>query len=287
MLRSLVLGVLLFYFPVLFRGSGPGTDGRNAGGTFSRGMKSRATESFDVKYYRLNLRVTANPQYLQGDVTITGVCTRSLAAPLVFDLRQSMRVDSVKIDGAPESFTQDSTSLSINFSPEFAQGSGITARIYYQGTPEATGFGSFVFSSHSGVPWIWSLSEPYGAMDWWPCKDHPYDKADSADIYVTCDSSFRVGSNGRLVSVAANGDGTKTHHWAERYPIASYLISVALTNYVQFSDWYKYSADSLEILNYVIPEHYDLARSQLSVTAGMLDIFSGMFGAYPFLKEKD
>ena len=98
--------------------------------------------------------------------------------------------------------------------------------VWYQGVPDPAGFGSFLFSAQNGIPWIWSLSEPYGARDWWPCKDNTIDKADSVDIRITC--PFRA--EGRLERPAAarvtdNGDGTTTFHWAERYPIAAYLVS--------------------------------------------------------------
>ncbi|MDI6767501.1 MAG: M1 family aminopeptidase [Bacteroidota bacterium] len=252
-----------------------------------QGLKSVASEWFDVSYYRLNLIITANPQLLNGIVTIKGICRGQLSAKLVFDLMNSMHVDSVKVDGMLNSFVQEAASLNINLDFVFPAGQWLTIDIYYRGLPVSTGFGSFMFGAHGDVPWIWSLSEPYGARDWFPCKDHPSDKADSADIIVTCDSSFKVGSNGKLVSVKVNGDGTKTHHWQERYPIASYLISVAITNYEQFSNWYKYSPnDSMEILNYVLPENLYSALENLPRTVGMLEIFSDMFGLYPFINEK-
>ncbi len=144
-----------------------------------------------------------------------------------------------------------------------------------------------MFASHDSVPWVWSLSEPYGARDWWPCKDHPLDKADSVDVRVTCDARFKVGSNGRLVSITPRGNNLHTYAWSERYPIATYLVSVALTNYQEFSDWFRYGpADSMQILNYVLPEQYATVRPQAAKTVDMLAIFSRLFGLYPFIKEK-
>ncbi len=252
-----------------------------------QGSKSIASGWFDVSYYGLNLTIAINPQYLKGFITIKGVCREQGSALLRFDFMNSMHVDSVKVNGVLSPFTQNPTSIDIKLDFIFPSGLWLTVDIYYRGLPESTGFGSFMFGSHGDVPWIWSLSEPYGARDWFPCKDHPSDKADSADINVTCDSSFKVGSNGKLVAVINNGDGTRTHCWQERYPIASYLISVAITNYEQFSNWFYYSvADSMEILNYVIPEKLSLALTELPKTVDMMKIFSNLFGEYPFIKEK-
>lgn len=67
---------------------------------------------------------------------------------------------------------------------------------------------------------MWTLSEPYGAEDWWPCKNSLTDKADSIDIVITCPSGYRVGANGLLISETTVDDKI-TYYWKHRYPIAS------------------------------------------------------------------
>jgi aminopeptidase N len=254
----------------------------------SRSRSSVASTDIDIKYYGLNLHVTTNPDYLRDGVTIGFTSTADSSTSIVLDLMRSMTVDSVIQDNAACSFVQDSASLTITLAHAALRAQPQSVQIFCQGTPVPTGFGSFEFSTHgASVPWVWSLSEPYGARDWWPCKDHPQDKADSSDIIVTCDAAFRVGSNGRLVAVTDNHDGTVTYHWHERYPIASYLISVAITDYASFSNWFHYSpSDSMEVVNYVLPENFSAATSALPLTVDMLAIYSGIFGLYPFVTEK-
>ncbi|MDP1676570.1 MAG: M1 family aminopeptidase [Bacteroidota bacterium] len=250
-------------------------------------VSSLASNWFDVTYYKLELDITAPPNYLKGIVTAAGKCLQNNSQVLTLDLTNTMRVDSVLVDGAKNTFVQKSSSFEITLNRAYQSGEMLSVIIYYQGTPIISGLGSFSFADHNGVPWIYSLSEPYGARDWWPCKDSPSDKADSADIIVTCDSIYKVGSQGILVSVVNNGSGRATHHWKERYPIASYLISIAVTNYVQFSNWFRYSpTDSMEVLNYVLPEHYTDALQSLPKVIDMLSIFSDAFGLYPFINEK-
>jgi aminopeptidase N len=248
---------------------------------------SSASTWFDVTYYRLDLDIVTTVSYLKGKVTVAGTCLADSARTLTLDLVNQMRIDSVLMNGQRCIFTQRDNSFDITLTRLYHSAESLSVDIFYEGVPIATGLGSFVFSSHSGIPWVYSLSEPYGAKDWWPCKDDPGDKADSADILVTCDSTFRVASEGTLVSVMNNGDGTSTHHWSERYPIASYLISAALTNFIQFSNWFHYSeTDSMEVLNYVLPEHYAEALQNLPRVIDMLKIYSNLFGPYPFVKEK-
>ncbi|MFZ4622095.1 MAG: M1 family aminopeptidase [Bacteroidota bacterium] len=252
-----------------------------------RSVNSSASGWFDAIYYRLELTFTTNPNYLSGVVTAQGTCRQNNSQILSLDLAGVMHVDSVRVNGAACSFFRRTNSFDITLARPYQSGEMISAEIFYGGIPAASGLGSFLFTNHNGAPWIYTLSEPYGASDWWPCKNMVDDKADSADIIVTCNSYLKAGSNGILISSVLNGNGTITYHWKERYPIAPYLVSVALTNYLQFSNWFRYSAtDSMEVLNYVLPEHYAIAQQELPKTIDMLTIYTGLFGPYPFLKEK-
>ena len=154
---------------------------------------SAASTWFDVTYYRLVLNILTQSNSLKGTVTVTGICRQSTSI-LTLDLMNTMHVDSVLVNGQNTPFTHKSDWFDISLARSYAIGEVLSVDVFYEGVPIATGFGSFIFDTHSGVPWVYSLSEPYGAKDWWPCKDDPGDKADSADIIVTCDSTLKVGS---------------------------------------------------------------------------------------------
>ncbi len=246
-----------------------------------------AGETFDVSYYKIDFTLTTSPEYLSGMVRMEAVSTVSNLTAITLDLMNSMNVDSVKVGGVTAVFVQNPATVDITLDRSYTVGELVTVMVYYQGVPGSSGFGSFEFSSHSGTPWVWSLSEPYGAKDWWPCKDHPSDKADSVDILVTCNSAYKVGANGKLQSVTNNGDGTVTYYWKEVHPISTYLVFIAVTNYAEFSNWFKYSpTDSMEVLNYVLPEHLASAQAGLPRAVDGLEIFSDLFGLYPFINEK-
>lgn len=254
---------------------------RRSAGEVSSGQNIHPT------YYQIVLAITTSPEYLRGDVTMKAVSRENGVGTIRLDLMNNMTIDSVKAGGVPAVFVQNPSTFDVTLDRAYNIGEVMTVEIFYRGRPGSSGFGSFSFTSHLSIPWVWTLSEPYGAKDWWPSKDHPSDKPDSTDMIVTCDSSFRMGSNGILVSVVNNGDGTKTHHWKERYPIATYLVSIALTNYAQFSNWFKYTpTDSMEVLNYVLPEDLSYAQSGLPHAVEGLAIFSDLFGLYPFIQEK-
>ncbi len=252
-------------------------------------LASAASPEIDVTYYFLNLTVSTSPaaNLLSGDVLIKAFNRSDSLSSIVLDLMKTMTVDSVTVGGSRTSFSQQPQTLTIALDRTYHRDEIIAVRVIYHGVPLATGFGSFYFSNHNGTPWVWSLSEPYGSRDWWPCKDHPHDKADSSDVWITCDSRFKAGSNGKLIAIIDNGNGTHTYRWSERYPIASYLISIAVTNYAEFTNWFRYTAtDSMPVVNYVLPELLPYAQQSLLVAVDALGIFSNAYGLYPFIKEK-
>ncbi|MFH0990450.1 MAG: M1 family aminopeptidase [bacterium] len=252
---------------------------------------SLGQETFDVTYYKLDIKITTIPNYLNGSVTMTARSLVNGLSSITLDLMDTLKVDNVKIGNTTKAVIQARSNFTFSLDRSYNQGELFTVTVNYQGLPGSSGFGSFSFDkSRNGVYLVSTLSEPYGTKDWWPSKDHPGDKADSADIWVTCDASFKVGSQGKLVSVVDNGNGTKTHKWSHRYPIATYLISMAMTNYAEFTHWFKYSAnDSMPVLNYVFPEQLQSNPAMITqgaLTVGMLQIYSDLYGLYPFIKEK-
>ena len=159
--------------------------------------------------------------------------------------------------------------------------------VFYHGTPTTCGFGSFVFDSHAGIEHVWTLSEPYGARCWWPCKDDPSDKADSVDIVVRVPESQIVASNGNLIYEVSLGDGRKEYRWEERYPICTYLVSLAIYPYTVWHDQYiSTNGDTLPLDYFVFPDRYEYSYSNYLLTKDMISLFASQFGEYPFMDEK-
>ncbi|AFK04496.1 Peptidase M1 membrane alanine aminopeptidase [Emticicia oligotrophica DSM 17448] len=246
-------------------------------------------DKIDVTYYKLNLNISHAQQYLKGEATI-GFKLKLASNTCFLDLRSPLRVDSVKLDGKRISFTQETSKVNLTFDKTYSVGQALSVIVFYQGKPNTSSLGSFTFSTHgsSNAPVVWSLSEPYGSPDWFPCKDTPADKADSSDVWITMPSSFVSVSNGVLEKMVDNKDNTRTYQWKNRYPIAQYLISIACSNYIEYKNYFKYSdKDSMTVNHFVYPESFTVAtKTQLDQTPFMLKLFSEKFGLYPFIKEK-
>ncbi|MFK7950243.1 MAG: M1 family aminopeptidase [Saprospiraceae bacterium] len=250
--------------------------------------KSLLTNSYDLKYHRLELEVDPNIYYIKGNITSYFLVKQNNINSIYFDVSDSLTVDSVLYHGMQLTFERSERDiLKINLPNSLSQNTLDSLTIYYQGEPSTgEGFGSFVQDFHENEPIIWTLSEPYGAKDWWVCKQSLADKIDSVDIFVTVPKGNKVASNGLLISEIEQGNEV-IFHWKHRYLIETYLIAIAVTNYVEFSDYFNSpNNDSLLVLNYVYPEDSARFRNKALRTLDFLEIYNELFGEYPFINEK-
>jgi len=245
-----------------------------------------ASSNFDINYYRCEWEVDPSIRYIKGKVTVYF----TLLAPsntVSLDLMSPLAADSILENNQQLSFTNTNNTLIVNFLNQKQIGEKDSFTIFYQGVPPTTGFGSFIQTNHSGTPVMWSLSEPYGSRDWWPCKNGLDDKADSIDIYITHPSQYKAASNGLLQSETFSPDSTKiTAHWKHRYPIATYLICMAITNYTVFSNSIQIGNTALPMITYCYPESIVEFQAGIQSTIDAMQLYHNSFGPYPFINEK-
>ncbi|HMJ45695.1 MAG TPA: hypothetical protein VK498_00100, partial [Ferruginibacter sp.] len=194
-------------------------DGHQRVGSTSE--SSFASDNFDVKYYRCEWDIDPAVRFIKGKITVYFTVS-SASSSITLDMMSPLVADSIKQRSSLLSFAQPSNTLVVNISASINPGVLDSISIFYKGVPPNTGFGSFIQQLHAGVPVMWTLSEPYGARDWWPCKNGLNDKADSIDILVTYPVGNKAASNGLLQSETITAGGTKMiSHWKHRYPIAT------------------------------------------------------------------
>lgn len=234
---------------------------------------------FDVLHYRVAISVDPAIHFIAGTVSADILATSPTLDSLTFHLADNMNIGAVALDGAPVPFLHDGGRIAIPTGGFFAAGDTISLSVSYDGYPLDQGLR---FRSES----IYNVSEPDMARNWFPCYDHPWDKA-TAEMIVTVPDTLYCASNGLLEASTHNPDGTITWHWRTRYPLPTYTASIAVAPYEIFSHWYHYSElDSMEMPNYVFPDRMDAARVTLSNVPAMMEYFAGRFGDYPFLQEK-
>jgi aminopeptidase N len=248
---------------------------------------SMASNNYDVKYHRCKWSVDPASNFIDGEVSTHFVSLTSGLNSITLDLTLQLTVDSVQYHTQNITFNHSANdALVLNLPTTIALGVLDSVTVYYHGVPGNSGFGAFIQSTHNNIPIIWTLSEPYGAKDWWPCKQTLNDKIDSLDIVVTTPMNYRVGSNGLLLDEYVQGTN-KIYHWKTKYPIAAYLVAFAVTNYAVYSDYVSQaSGNNLQVLNYVFPEDSVYASNLTPDIINTIQFFDSLTIEYPFSQEK-
>ena len=249
---------------------------------------SEMQEKIDISYYDIDISIDIESEQISGNVFLSGSVGLDQPDSIELDLSNSMTVDSIYVNNLLTVFDHDDNKIKIPTLEEtLTEGYDFNVQIFYHGQPTSTGFGSFNFDTYNGIPHLWTLSEPYGARDWWPCKDDPSDKADSLEISVTLQEDQIVVSNGLLIEEVSIGNNLKKYTWFESYPISTYLVSITSYPYTVWHDEYiGLNGDTLPLDFYVYPDHYEMVHDNYLLTKDMMKIFAEKFGEYPFMNEK-
>ena len=247
-----------------------------------------AQDDFDVTRYRLDLIFDDIARTVEGSVEITATSLVDGLETVTLDLWSNMNV-AVVTQGFPFiPFSHDGNFLHVSLPQPADMGESFTFKVVYNGTP-LTGFGSFgwnKYGSSGDGEAVWSLSEPEGARIWWPCKDRPDDKA-FVEEWWTVKSSWIATGNGVLAGVDDMPNDRKRYRWVATNPLPTYLVSLAASNYLSYSESYTpIEGGSMPVDHYVYPEDFQDAQVSLSVTVPMLEFYSDLFGEYPFVDDK-
>lgn len=250
------------------------------------------TANYDVIYHKLEFTVNPAVYSIAGKVTTTFTALSDMSS-VTFDFYKkspgSFNISSVKRDGVNLSFVHNNThELVITFPSTLTAGNSATVEIVYNGAP-STAEAAFTTGTHSGTPILYTLSEPYGARDWWPCKQDLNDKVNSIDVYITAPSQYVSVSNGIEPSAPVITGANKTTHFHHGYPIPAYLIAIAVTNYSVYNQQGglgTVGSPFFPIVNYIYPETAASTQTSLAVTPTIINLYETLVGNYPYRNEK-
>ncbi|WP_395049521.1 M1 family aminopeptidase [Flavobacterium sp.] len=244
------------------------------------------TANYDITYHKLEFTINPAVYFISGKITTTYTALSDMAS-LTFDLSNTLTVSSVKRGIDNLTFTQSATELQITLPATQTTGTSETVEITYSGAPSSSGFGSFMQSTHGTSPIIWTLSEPFGALNWWPCKQDLNDKVDSIDVYITAPNQYTSVSNGVEPEAPVINGSDKTTHFHHNYPIPAYLICMAVTDYSVYNQTGGTIPNQYPIVNYIYPENLTpTLQNQLAQTPLILNLYENLFETYPFHNEK-
>jgi hypothetical protein len=261
---------------------------------------NRGADTYDIHYYRFDLNVTTASTALSGNVTFKATVLGSGMDTFWFELRSFMAIDSVVFNGQRwlgAQLIRVGEVVRLPLPTTLPTGAALECRVFYGGTPSGAGFFAGVTSAASstwGVRATWTLSEPFGAPDWFPCKQDLWDKIDSVDFVGNCANPNKVASNGILVSTQSLPNNRTRFEWRTRYPQAFYLIAFAVAPYTEYLNYARpVAGDSVLIQHWIYNANNSSGQSclnfwlsNLNQTPDMLERFSRQWIYYPFRAEK-
>ncbi|MCB0805280.1 MAG: T9SS type A sorting domain-containing protein [Bacteroidales bacterium] len=255
-------------------------------------QKVKGDTNINVLFYYIDIEIGVYAPWVEGDVSILFEPVVANLNTVSINLNSSLNVDA--ISAPAESFYQDNDLIVITLDGDYNPGDQLEITVSYHGIPVlAGGYKGMRYESHgNGEPIIATLSTPYLAHYWYPCKDGPEDKPDSMYMDITLPDEVINGqelmgiSNGVLENVIDNGD-TKTFQWRHRYPIVTYYIMAAVSNYVHFQEQFNGTGgETFPLEYYVFQENLASAQNGVSQLPDAIQFFSDIFGTYPFSEEK-
>jgi aminopeptidase N len=242
------------------------------------------SDSIDIRHYDIQLDVRDFTTFVLKGQTYVGF------KPLVNGISEikldllGLTVDSIKDpNGNLLAFTTQTASFTADLGATFNQGDSTGIEVFYHGNPvEDPEFGGFYFNSayayNVGVS-LQDIPHNYGKT-WFPCFDNFITRS-TYDLFVTTLPNHEAVCGGVHQSTTVNPDLSETHHWKVNQTIPSYLISVAVANYVFVNDTFTdYQNNPVPVqLAALSADITDMNNSFVNLESAF-DIYESTWGPY-------
>ncbi len=245
------------------------------------------SRGIDVLRYELTIDLVALPPqtpWIEGTAVVRVRYLDPAPDVLRLDLVDDLTVSEVRRGLSSTPFIQTGDSLTVNV-PLASPGNRETFTITYAGSPPRHGplYAGLLLRQrdNAGPPTVGNVSQPYSSHGWFPCKDHPGDKATLA-MTVTAADTLTVSATGRLLGTDDLPGGRRTWRWDSEFPVATYLVGLLVSEYETWSE----DCVGFPLVFHAFSEHVDAARVTYAPTCDMMKWLEDLAGPFPFIGEK-
>tara|TARA_R110002126_G_scaffold107530_4_gene243039 strand:- start:15773 stop:18295 length:2523 start_codon:yes stop_codon:yes gene_type:complete len=229
--------------------------------------------TFDVDHYALELSIDPAQRRIEGTASLRLHVLEPGRAQLELDLA-GLEVTAVRRGEESLTFTHVGHALTIRFPKPLDPEHPETIHIDYGGQPRR----GLWFAGGATPTHVWTQGECEDARWWFPCLDHPSDRATS-EIHVTMPKNWTSVAAGTKWS--SEVDGAQRHeHWVMRDPHPTYLMTLVAGELIETgTEW-----DGTPV-TYLAPSAYIDTLASLDPTPATLDFLSRLTGRrYPYAK---
>jgi aminopeptidase N len=245
-----------------------------------KAIQSERSRSYDALHYLIKIRIDLDANAFEGATTVTLASLREGLVACVLDAEEFTVTAVVGDDGAPLAFEQRAKEIEVRLPRPFRYGEETSFTCFYRGRDPKAGL-RFVAETEDNPGLVFSDSWPENVHHWFPCYDHPNDKA-TGEIVATVKQGLKVAANGRLVSaIEDRAAGTVTYHWSQDLPHSTYLVFLAAGPFTVVRDSYG----TLPVSYWVYPSDESKVGPTYGKTPKMIEFFNRVFGYdYPWRK---
>ena len=234
----------------------------------------------DIKHIKINVSVDLKAKSVFGHVTHTLSPLRSNLSSFILH-GDDMKIRRIRMGGKDLKYTHSSNEIHIDLPNPIGWDETVDVRIDYIANPRE---GTYFFGpddTYPNQPWqAWTQGETEDNHHWVPLYDYPNERA-TFETILTVDQRFQAVSNGELLSVEKNKDGTHTWHWKENFPMVAYLISFVVGEFEKVEDSYK----NIPVNYWVYKENKHETERSFGLTTDMMKVFGDLSGIeYPYEK---
>lgn len=250
------------------------------GDPFSPELGSAA---YDVQQYIIQIKLDpGQPNYVEAEVEIQSISLQDPLSEMMLDFI-GFEINHLTVDGTPADFKRSEDKLIIILPKKIPFMQSFIVQISYAGEAVQRPSRFVTFEDSIGLIYpdsesIMIASEPDGARFWFPCNDHPRDKA-LYRIEVTIPSKYLAASNGRLIKSEDLPNDTTRFIWEHNYPMASYLATIVVGEYERYE---AMTPNGILIRDYIFPESKEAAFDAFAQTPEMLSWLESLLGPYPY-----
>ncbi len=229
---------------------------------------------YRVRHYDLDLTYRLANNQLDGVATVTATADQALSR-FSLDLI-GLRVAGVTVGGRLARFEQQEGKLRVRPDRPITEGAEFTTVIRYGGRPRPVRgvWGDIGWDELTDGALV--ANQPIGAPSWFPCNDHPADKA-AYRVAVTTSPGYTVLVTGTQVARRRDGGGVRWLFERDE-PTSTYLMSVQIGRYV-----------SVPLGEGVVPQRAAVPARLRALFAvdfarqnAIMDTMREFFGGYPF-----
>lgn len=242
----------------------------------------------DVDHIVLKLTVDLPAKTVRGTCTTEYHVVAPTVTKIVFDAIDLVIEEVFDGTGSELRFDQSSKKVSIYLrQPAHSGEHGKVVIKYHVIEPRGGLYFIAPDADYPDRPWqLWTQGQDQDNRYWIPCHDAPNEKA-ATEMIVTVDERFGAISNGKLLGCTENAsEKTRTFHWKQSIPHASYLITLCVGEFTELNETWKNSrGDEIPVTYYTIPGRERETKHCFGKTPAMMDFFSKKIGVdYPYDK---